>query len=206
MIGVGLQGSGYTSGSSTITATADPPPRLLLGQADRVSIAGSDVDWRALHADKLALTLDGVDLIERTADTVRGSIDGVELDDGRGGTAAATSIRLAGPTDSAAATITIAAEDVRSAVTTAVASRFGVQATDVQLAGPDRIRLVTPGATIEGRLVIDGAGDLAFATPLGNATMLHIDPTVPIRLMTVQVVDGQLQITGQLDVTELLHD
>jgi hypothetical protein len=205
VIGVGLQGAGYTAASTTISATADPPPRLLLGQADRVSITGSDVDWKALHADHLALTLSGVDLFARTADRIRGSIDGAQLDDGKGGIASAGSIELAGPTDAAVATITIEPADVRTAVTAAVSSRFNVQPTDVQLAAPDRIRIVTPNATIEGRLLIEPTGALAFSTPLGNATMLSIDPAMPLRLTGAQVVDGDLVLSGRLDVTDLLN-
>jgi hypothetical protein len=203
-IGVGLQGSGYNAASTTIHATADPPPRLFLGQADRVSISGEDVDWRALHADHLDLTLDGVDLVARTADTIRGSIEGAALDDGHGGSAAVTSIKLSGPSDAAVATITIDPDAVRAAVTAAVASRFGVTPTDVQLVGPDRLRLVTPNATIEGGLEIDPSGALAFSTPLGSATLVSIDPTIPLRLQTVRVVNGALQLSGRLDVTSLL--
>jgi len=205
VIGVGLQGAGYTAASTTIDATADPPPRLLLGQADRVSITGSDVDWKALHADRMALTLDGVDLFARKASTIRGSIDGARLDDGKGGSATASSIELAGPTDAAVATITIDPSDVRTAVTVALSSRFNVQPTDVQLVAPDRIRIVTPNATIEGRLLIDSSGALAFSTPLGDAPMLSIDPAMPLRLTGARVVGGNLVLTGRLNVTDLLN-
>src|SRR4249920_860941 len=73
VIGGALQANGYQSSSTTITATADPPPRLL-GHADRIAIDSSDVAWKTLRARHLALTLEGVDLFARKADAVHGTI------------------------------------------------------------------------------------------------------------------------------------
>jgi hypothetical protein len=50
-----LRGAGYEAATSTVTATADPPPKLLTGRADRVRIQGSDVDFRTFHAASLDL-------------------------------------------------------------------------------------------------------------------------------------------------------
>src|SRR5262245_39609935 len=120
-IGAALGGSGFHAASSTISATADPPPRLLLGHAARVSVTGSDVDWRALHADRLSLTLDGVDLLSRTADSIHGSVDGASLDDGNGGTARASSIKFAGRADAADTTVVVTPAAVRDAIVSAAA-------------------------------------------------------------------------------------
>ncbi len=204
VIGTALEGSGYQASATSISATSDPPPRLLLGQADHVSITGSDVDWKALHAHRLTLTLARVDLFARTADTIRGSIDGAVLDDGHGGSASATSIRLAGPLEAAAATITLDPAVVRSVAITAAARQFGVTPSDVQLVAPDRLRLVTPAATIEGRLMVDGAGTLVLSTRLGSVPLLTLDPSIPLRLRSAAVVDGSLHLDGVLDVTSLL--
>jgi hypothetical protein len=204
-IGAVLGSSGFHAASSTISATADPPPRLLLGHADRISVTGSDVDWRALHADRLTLTLDDVDLLSRTAGSIHGSVDGAELDDGAGGTAKATSIDFAGRADAAETTVVVAPGEVRAAIVAAAAQRFGIQISDVRLAAPNRLQLVTSLATLDGTLSIDGNGALALDTPLGSIPILSIDPSLPLRLDSVAVVDGALHLTGTLDAEALLR-
>lgn len=202
-IGAALGGSGYRAGSSTITATADPPPRLLLGHADRVSITGSDVDWHALHANRLSLTLDDVDLFRRSAGRIRGSVSGARIDDGAGGSVAATSIAIDGPADSAATTIVVDAAAVRAAIVSAAASRFGISISDARLVAPDRLQLVTGLGSIDGRLTIDPAGALAFDTRLGTVPILTIDPSLPLRLRSVAVMDSGLRLDGVLNVQAL---
>jgi hypothetical protein len=204
VIGGALQASGFRAASTVITATANPPPRLLLGHADRISIEASDVAWKALRARHLALTLSGVDLYARAADRVEGTIQDVQLDDGQGGMAAASSIEVAGPADDAAATILIDQAAVETAVRAAVQDRFNVTASAVELVEPDRLRIVTPGLTVEGSLVIDGDGALALSTPLGTAPLVRIDPSTPLRLRTVEVVPAGLRLGGRLDVSALL--
>src|SRR3954469_8128193 len=77
-----LSGNGFPAASMTIEATADPPPRLLIGQVDRLTIDASDVDWRALHARRLTPTLDGFDLVARSVAAVHGSMDEADLTNG----------------------------------------------------------------------------------------------------------------------------
>jgi hypothetical protein len=200
-----LGASGYRAGSSTITASADPPPRLLMGHADEVSIDGSTVDWRALHANHLALILDDVDLFGRTAGTIRGSISDARIDDGSGGSATATSIELTGPADAARTSIVVDPAAVRATIIAAAARQFGIPIQDVQLVAPDRLELVTALGTLDGRLTIDGNGRLAFVTRLGTVPILSIDPSLPLRLTSVSVVDRALQLSGILDVESLLR-
>jgi len=71
-----LEGSGYHATSSTITVSANPPPRLLIGHADRVTIDGRGVTWRTFRASRIQLTLGDVDLFGRTAGTINGTITG----------------------------------------------------------------------------------------------------------------------------------
>src|SRR6266550_4182433 len=74
-----LDGTGYHASSSTITATADLPVRLLLGHADQVTIDGTDVTWRTFRAARLVLAREDVDLFGRTAGSIKGTITGAEL-------------------------------------------------------------------------------------------------------------------------------
>lgn len=209
VVGAILDGSGFRAASSTITVTADPPPRLLLGQADRVAITAADVQWQSLRAARLSLAFDGVDLFARTATTIHGSLDDADVaadDETTGGGAAPTAtIAVDGPAAAADAAITVDAATIRRLIVAAVEREFGVKATGVELVAPNRLRLAAPGATIEATLVIDGSGGLAVSTPLGSVEMLRVDPAIPLRLRSVAVVDGALRLDGILDVNALLR-
>ena len=208
VVGAILDGSGFRAASSTITVTADPPPRLLLGQADRVSISATDVQWQSLRAARLSLTFDGVDLFARTATTIHGSLDDADVaadDETTGGPAAPTAtIAVDGPAAAADAAITVDAATIRRLIVAAVEREFGVKATGVELVAPNRLRLAAPGATIDATLVIDERGALAVSTPLGSVEMFRVDPSIPLRLRSVTVVDGALRLDGILDVNALL--
>jgi len=201
-----LGGSGVRASSLTVTARSDPPPKLILGRADTLTIDASDLDWRTLQAKRLQLTLDGVDLFARTITTIHGTIDGAEITEvGSPDPIQVASIALDGPAGEAAVTITIERAAIRAVVLAAVQRQFGTGATDVQLVAPNGLRLTTPGATIEGTMVIASDGSLAFSTRLGEVTMLRVDPAIPIELRSISVVDGGLRIGGVLDANGLLR-
>jgi len=199
-----LDGAGYRSAATTVTVSADPPPRLLLGRADSITIDGTDVDWRTLHAASIRVTLEGVDLFSRTAASVDGTIERADVADELGGTPAIGSIAIHGPGTAAGAIVTVDAATVRSVVASAVQRDFNVATTDVQLVAPATLRLITPGATIEGTVAIENSA-LVFANRPGSVTMLRIDPSIPLVLRSVAVVDGGLRIDGTLDANALLR-
>jgi hypothetical protein len=209
VVGAILDGSGFRAASSTISVTADPPPRLLLGQADRVSITATDVQWQSLRAARLSLIFDGVDLFARTATTIHGSLDAADVaaDDETtsGGPAPTATIAVDGPAGAADAAITVDAATIRRLILAAVEREFSVKATGVELLAPNRLRLAAPGATIEATLVIDGSGALAVSTPLGSVEMFRVDPAIPLRLRSVTILDGALRLDGILDVNALLR-
>jgi len=201
-----LEGSGVRASSLTVTATSDPPPKLILGRADSLTIDASDLGWRTLHATRVQLTLDGVDLFGRTVTTIHGTIEGAEIaEDGSPDPIPVASIALDGPADEAAVTITVERAAVRAVILAAIQREFGTGATDVQLVAPNVLRLTMPGATIEGTMVIASDGLLALSTRLGEVTMLRVDPAIPLQLRSVSVVDGGLRFGGVLDMNGLLH-
>ena len=209
IVGAILDGSGFKAASSTITVAADPPPRLLLGQADRVAITATDVAWQTLRAARLSLTFDGVDLFARTATTIHGRLDEADVaaedDTTSGGAAPTATIEVDGPAAAADAAITVDAATIRRLILAAVEREFGVKATGVELVAPNRLRLAAPGATIDATLVVDERGALAVSTPLGAVEMFRVDPAIPLRLRSVTVLDGALRLDGILDVNALLR-
>jgi len=145
-----------------------------------------------------------VDLFRRSAARIRGSISGARLDDGSGGSAAATSILVDGPANAAATTIVVDPAAVRAAIVSAAARQFGISITDARLVPPDRLHVVTSVGSIDGRVRIDPAGALAFDTRLGTVPILTIEPSLPLRLRSVAVVDGALRLDGILNAQVLL--
>jgi hypothetical protein len=198
-----LEGSGYHATSSTVTASADPPLRLLVGHADRVTIDGSGVTWRTFRAARIQLTLGDVDLFGRTAGSIHGTITGAELQTTDQTAAATANVTVEGSGSHATTTIRVPAATADELVRTGVAKQYGAAVTATSLVAPDTLRITTGGATIEGRLAIDGSGGLVLVTRLGSADLFRFDSSFPIRLTAARVSGPDLELTGTLDAQAL---
>ena len=147
-----------TPPSSTVTATSSPPPKLLLGQADRVEIAGSDVDFRTFHAATPRSRPD-----RRRPHRPDGRPDHAAGSPApscarRTATATTADVDIDGAAAAAAATIIVDGATVERVVKAAFQRQFGVAVTSTELVAPDLLRIRAPGATVEGRLVVDDGG------------------------------------------------
>lgn len=198
-----LENAGYHAASSTVTTTSDPPLRLLFGRADRVEIAGTDVDFRTFHAASLDLVLTGVDLLGRSAGRISGRIDGAEMTTTAGETTTAD-VTIDGVASGAGALIVVDAATVVRVVKGTFQQKFGVAVSSVKLIAPDTLEISAPGATVEGRVLVDADGAIAFSTSLGSSPILSLDPSFPLRLRSVRVDDGNLRIDAVLDAQSLL--
>jgi hypothetical protein len=203
VIASALQNAGYHAASSTVTATSNPPPRLLLGRADRVEIVGSDVAFRTFHAAGLDLVLTDVDIVGRTAGRISGRISGAGLQTADG-QAASADVTVDGDAAAADATIVVDAVSVDRVVKATFQKQFGARVTATQLVAPDILRVAVGAVTLEGRLGVDASGAITISTPLGTATILSLDPTFPLRLRTIGVASGGLRIGATLDAETLL--
>jgi hypothetical protein len=202
-IGVALQNGGFSATTQTISVTSDPPPKLLLGRADRVEIHASGAAFRTFHAQSLDLVLTDVDIVNRTAATISGAVDGASVSTADGVPTDAD-LRIDGPASSAATSIVVSGATVDRVVRATFADEVGVTISRTELVGPDILRIVTPRATLEGRLVIDAAGEVALSTRLGSSPILSLDRSFPLRLESVRVVNGDVVVAGTLDATSLL--
>ena len=199
-----LEGSGYHATSSTITASADPPFRLLLGHADRVTIDGRDVTWRTFRAARLDLTLRDVDLFGRTAGSIEGTINGAELQTTE--TPAPTAdVTIEGTGSLADATIRVSGATVDGLVKSGFAKGFGVAVVSTSLVAPDVLRISANGTTIQGRLAVDTTGPLVLITAVGSFDLFRFDPSFPITLVGVRVRGSDLELIGTLDPEALLR-
>jgi hypothetical protein len=198
-----LDGSGYRATSSTVTVSADPPLRLLVGHADRVTIDGRDVTWRTFRAARLQLTLRDVDLFRRTAGSIEGTIDGAELQTVED-PAPTANVTIEGTGGEAAAMIRVPGATVDRLVKRGFAKEFGVAVVATSLVAPDVLRISATGTTIQGRLAIDATGALVLVTSLGSADLFRFDPSFPIVLTGVRVRGADLELAGTLDPAALL--
>lgn len=202
-IAVALQNGGFVATTQTIDATADPPPKLLVGRADRVEIQATGVAFRTFHARSLDLVLTDVDVVNRTAATIRGSVEAASVSTADGVPTGAD-LRIDGSASSAATSIVVSGATVDRVVRATFGDRVGVAVSRTELVEPDSVRIVTPGAMLEGRLVIDAGGAVALSTRLGSAPILSLDPSFPLRLESVRVLNGDVVVAGRLDATTLL--
>ena len=203
VVDAGLRGAGFEGRTLTTTVSANPPPRLLLGHADSVRIQGDDVAFRTFQAARLDLTLRDVDLIGRSFATIRGTITGAEVNTADNVPTTAD-VSVDGAASAAAARIVVDAATVDRVVRATLGSQAGVAITRTELVAPDVLRIVTPGATLEGRIIIDPSGAVAVSTRLGETRVLALDPSFPLRLRSATVADGDLQIAAILDAEALL--
>jgi hypothetical protein len=198
-----LDNAGYHAASSTVTATSDPPLKLLLGRADRVEIAGTDVDFRTFHAASLDVVVTDVDVLGRTAGRMSGRIDGAEMITSAGETTTAD-VTIDGVASGADASIVVDAATVVRVVKGTFQQKFGVAVSSVKLIAPDTLRISAPGATVEGQVLVDPDGAIAFSTSLGSSPILSLDPSFPLRFRSVRVDGGNLRIDAILDAESLL--
>ena len=198
-----LENAGFHATSSTVTATSNPPPKLLLGRADRVEIAGTDVDFRTFHAASLDLVLTEVDVLGRTAARISGRITGAEMIT-TAGEATSADIDIEGAASAAKATIVVDAATVSRVVKATFQQKLGVAVTTTELVAPDKLRITTPDSTVEGQLVVDSSGAIAFSTSLGSSSILSLDPSFRLHLRSVRIDAGDLRIDAVLDAESLL--
>ena len=203
LISTALTSSGVQARSMTVTATSDPPPKLLLGRADRVEIIASDVDYRTFHATSLDLVFSDVDVLKRTATTISGRIIGAALVTGDGASTS-TDISVDGAADKPNASIVVSGETVDAVIRAAFQKRFGVAVTKTRLVAPDILRIGALGQSIDGHLTVDANGAIALTTPLGTAPIVSLDSAFPLRFTSVRVEGGDLHITATLNAETLL--
>ena len=199
-----LTSSAFEADELDVTVSADPPLVLALGRADRVEIEATGVRWVDLRAGSMSMRLDGVDLLARTATTADGQFRDVELAVA-GGEPALVAIGISGPADGARTTIDIDGPTVSRIALSAFEEEFGTRPDSAELVAPNQVRVTLAGRQLSGTLAVEADGALVVETGLGKVRLVEPDPSLPLRLMSVSVVDGGLALTGTLDVSALLR-
>lgn len=199
-----LTSSAFEADELDVTVHANPPLVLALGRADRVQIEAQGVRWKELRAGSMTLRLDGVDLLGRTATTADGQFRDVELAVA-GGDPALVGIAIHGPAAAALTTIEIDGPSVNRMALASFEKTFGVRPDSAELVAPNGIRVRIGDRQLDGTLRVDVDGALVVSSGLGTLRLVEPDPSLPLRLTSVSIVDGGLALTGTLDVSALLR-
>jgi hypothetical protein len=199
-----LTASAFDADELDVTVRADPPLQLALGRADRVEIEATGVRWEDLRAQAMSMRLDGVDLLARTATTADGEFRDVELAVA-GGDPALVGIAISGPADGADTTIDIDGPTVSRMALAAFEDQFGTRPDSAALVAPNLVQVTLGDRQLSGRLVLEADGALVVETGLGKVRLVEPDPSLPLRLTAVSIVNGGLELTGTLDVSALLR-
>jgi hypothetical protein len=198
-----LTSSAFEADELDVTVHADPPLVLALGRADRVQIEARGVRWEDLRAGSMTMRLDGVDLLGRTATTADGQFRDVELAVA-GGDPALVGIAIHGPADGARTTIEIDGPTVNRMALAAFEKTFGTRPDSAELVAPNGVRVGIGDTELNGTLRVDADG-LVISSGLGTIRLVEPDPSLPLRLTSVSIVDDGLALTGTLDVSALLR-
>jgi hypothetical protein len=199
-----LTGNGFVADALDVEVTADPPLTLAVGRARSIDVTASGVHWNNLRMTSLVLSLGSVDLVARTASTAEGSFSGVELP-GAGGDPVVADVTFSGPAAAARTTITVDAVTVDRLAVDAFQAEFGLRPSSVSLAEPDTVRVALGGLTVNGQLAIAADGSLVALATGRTVRLVAPDPTLPLRLSSLSVTDGDLVLRGTFDVSTLLR-
>ena len=204
LVRTGLGSAGLHSDDLAVAVQADPPLELALGRADRLVVTGTDVAWDEYHAHSVHLTLDDVDLLGRSAARTTGELTGVELP-GVKPSGSKAKIDIAGRGPTASVTITMHRATTEAVASAAFAQTTGIRPTSTTLAAPNVIRFAAGPIAASGTISVGPDGSLGVATPRGRVVVLEPGASDPIHLSRVAVQDGDLVLTGTVDVASLMR-
>jgi hypothetical protein len=205
LIDVGLSASGFHGQNTTVNVAADPPLELVLGRADSVAVESVSVTSGPLSADRLAITLHDVSLVDRSAAIARGTITGVTLRQPTGADIHVAQIDLDGPPHAAEARLLVSEMEVRARAVAALGAA-GLAVSDIRLAAPDTLVVTALGHELRATLAVDADGAIGLRVPgFAAVALVAPPPGLPIRFHSVSVEGNRtLLVVATVDLGPLL--
>lgn len=200
-----LNAAGFTGTDTKVEVSADPPPRMLLGHADRVRLTSSQVSVGDLHSATIDVTMGDVELIDRKIGSVTGTLTGVRVFAPNGDPITIDTVTLDGEGTSATATLTITKAEAESMAESQLKAQTGLVG-KVKLAAPDKVTLTVNGKTEAGHLLVkNGALQLVpVSGALPTVTLLDAAKGNPFRLASGLIGTDSVTLTGTIDLQTLL--
>lgn len=200
-----LDATGFSGTDTNVEVSANPPPLLLTGHADRVHLSSKQVSVGDLHAATLDFTLGSVSLLDRSIGTIDGTLTGVKIPAPDESTVLVDSATVTGKASGAQASLAMAKNTVESLAAQQLKSQAGLDAT-VTLATPNKVTFKVGTQSQSGTLTVrNGELDVVPSSlSVPAVTLLDSGDGNPFTLTSVAVSGDTVTITGVIDVQQLL--
>lgn len=202
----GLNTAGFSGTNTKVDVSANLPPRILLGHADKITLNSSQVSVGDLHAASLDLTLSNVELVDRTIGAIHGTMTGVLLPAANGVAAfTAESVSVDGAGGAATATLKCTAAQIKTLIVSQLKTEQ-INPTSVTFAAPDKVTVSVGALSKTGHLVTSN-GALEVVVPglsPATTTLIAAGNGNPIRFTSVAVTASSVTLVGTIDLQTLL--
>jgi hypothetical protein len=200
-----LNSAGFTGTDTKVEVSANLPPRILLGHADKIHITSTQVGVGDLHAGSIDLTLGNVELIARKIGTVSGTLTAVLVPAPSGDPITIDTATLQGAGTDATATLTTSSAELATLAQSQFYAATKINST-VKLAAPNKVTVTAGGKSEPGRLVVSaGAITLVPAnTSLPTVVLIQPGPGNPFNFTSVTIGATTVTLVGTIDVQSLL--
>jgi len=200
-----LNSAGFTGTNTKVDVSANLPPRILLGHADRIRLTSTQVGVGDLHAGSIDMTLGDVELIDRKIGTVQGTLTDVRVPAPNGDPITIDSATLSGAGASATATLTTSSAELIQ-LAQAQYSEVTKTAATVKLVAPDKVTVTVKGKSEPGRLVVVNGGIVLVPTNTSLPTVPLIESGTgnPFHFTSITVGATTVTLVGTIDLQSLL--
>ena len=198
-----LNAAGFTGTGTKVEVSADLPPRILLGHADRIRLTSSQVSVGDLHAAAIDVTLSDVEFFDRTVGGVHGTLTGVRVPAPDGNPVTFDSATVDGSGTAATAVLLISTAEAESLARSQLKAKTGFDGT-VKLAAPNKVTVTINGQSQPGLLIVkDGSLDLVLNSGV-SVTLIESGAGNPFHLTSVSIGADGVTLVGSVDLQTLL--
>jgi hypothetical protein len=200
-----LNAAGFSGTNTKVTVSADLPPRILLGHADRVRITSSQVTVGDLKADAIDVTLGDVDLLKRTIGSARGTLTGVHMVTANGDPVTFDTVTINGVGTGATATLTMPSADLGDMVLAQLKAQK-LKATSVTFAAPNVVTVTVGKQSKKGQVLVKNGALQVTVACFSPSTITVMDAGTgnPFHFTSVSVAGGTVTLVGTIDLESLL--
>jgi hypothetical protein len=200
-----LGAAGFTGTSTHVEISATLPPRILQGHADKIRLTSTQVSVGDLHAATMDVSLNDVQLFDRTFGSADGTLTGVRVFTPTGDGMTIDTVVVYGEGTATSATLTVSSAEAERLVATQLKAHTSLTGT-VKVASPDKVTITINGQSKQGRLVARDGSLLMVpnSTDIPTVVLLQAGSGNPFRLTTVSVGASAVTLDGTINLQSLL--
>ena len=200
-----LNSAGFAGTDTRVQVSANLPPRILLGHADKIRLTSTQVGVGDLHAAEMDVTLGNVEFFDRTIGTVAGTLTDVRVPSSNGDPITISTATLNGVGTAATATLALSTAEVAQLGQNQLQTQTGIPST-VKLAAPDKVTITVNGKAEAARLVAQNGAIVVVpaSSALPMVTLIDNGTGNPFYFTSVAVGVSTVTLVGTIDVQSLL--